>query len=197
MAQSLLSTTIHTQADLLALRRMLLARLERRVCSAGDVVAILLATHEATMNGLRFSRERPVFVSVHLYLDRAVVCVADGGSGFDCRPTPPALLLDDERSSGRDRHLMGSLMDRLDVVVGPFWLVVRMERHLRLAPRWLSQRPVLGGPCGQAQCRTTASQSRQSPLPLALVRSRPIPALDEADRVKDAMCRGDHGGPGL
>jgi anti-sigma regulatory factor (Ser/Thr protein kinase) len=133
MAYPLLSTTIHAQGDLLALRRMLRARLEQRGCSAGDAQAVILAAHEATMNGLRFSAERPVYVTVHLHLDRAVVCVADSGEGFDHRSQPHGQLPDAERSSGRGLHIIDCLMDRLDVVVQPLGCVVRMEKRIELA----------------------------------------------------------------
>jgi anti-sigma regulatory factor (Ser/Thr protein kinase) len=82
---------------------------------------------------LRFSGERPVYVTAHLCNDRVTVCVADHGEGFDCSRCQPSLLPDPQQAHGRGLHLMHELMDAVEVVPQPLGCVVRMTRHLALA----------------------------------------------------------------
>jgi len=59
---------------------------------------IILATHEAAKNGLRFSGERPVYVTAHLCDDRISVCVADCRAGLGRGRRQPALPAAFQRS---------------------------------------------------------------------------------------------------
>jgi len=132
MAAEPTSTTVHSLGDLVALRRFLWRELERRGCSQNDGEAVILAAHEAAKNGLRYSGERPVYITLHFALDRVVVCVADCGQGFDYSrwqgsPPPGA-----HRPSGRGLHLMQQLMDQVEVAGQPFGCVVRMRKRLAL-----------------------------------------------------------------
>ena len=134
MADTPISTTIHAQGDLLALRRFLWRSLERRGCPSGDIHAVVLAAHEAAKNGLRFSGERPVYVTVHFYPDQVAVCVADTGEGFEYEVWRRRDLPNVQETSGRGLHLMHGLMDRVDVSVQPLGCVVRMAKRLSLEP---------------------------------------------------------------
>jgi anti-sigma regulatory factor (Ser/Thr protein kinase) len=128
------STTVHAPDDLLALRRLLSAQLERRSCPQADSEAVILATHEAAMNGLRFSGERPVYITVHFHPDRLLVCVADSGQGFDLGRRRRNALPSVHRPSGRGLHLMEQLMDDVTVSVPPLGCLVRMGKRLQLKP---------------------------------------------------------------
>ena len=132
MAEPPVSTTVHAPDDLLALRHLLSAQLERWSCPQADSEAVILATHEAAMNGLRFSGERPVYITVHFHPDRLLVCVADSGQGFDLgrRNVLPGV----DRSSGRGLHLMEQLMDDVTVSLPPLGCLVRMGKRLQLEP---------------------------------------------------------------
>jgi anti-sigma regulatory factor (Ser/Thr protein kinase) len=132
MAEPPISTTVHAPDDLLALRQLLSAELERRRCSQADSEAVILATHEAAKNGLRFSGERPVYITLHFHPDRLLVCVADSGQGFDLgrRNALPSV----HRSSGRGLHLMEQLMDDVTVSLPPLGCLVRMGKRLQLEP---------------------------------------------------------------
>jgi anti-sigma regulatory factor (Ser/Thr protein kinase) len=133
MADTPISITVRTQSELLTLRHLLSRSLQQRGCSAGDVQAVVLAAHEAAKNGLRFSGDRPVDVTLRFEGDQIAVCVADSGPGFEhdhWRGTLP----DVRQTSGRGLHLMHGLMDCVDVVVEPAGCVVRMAKRLRLAP---------------------------------------------------------------
>lgn len=134
MAEPPISTTIHAPDDLLALRCLLSAQLERRGCSQTDSEAVILATHEAAVNGLRFSGERPVYITLHFHPDRLLVCVADSGQGFDLGRRRRNALPSVHRPSGRGLHLMEQLMDDVAVSVPPLGCLVRMGKHLRLEP---------------------------------------------------------------
>ena len=127
------STTVHCFGDLPAARLLLATELERRGCSAADLQDIILATHEAAKNGLRFSGERPVYVTLHLEDDRLTVCIADSGEGFDRRRCQPTICPDSQKSSGRGLYLMHELMDVVEVVQHPLGCVVRMSRRLELS----------------------------------------------------------------
>ena len=133
MVEGPISTTLHSLEDLPAARCLLATELERRGCPESDLQDIVLATHEAAKNGLRFSGERPVYVTLHLQEDRVTVCVADHGEGFDCSRCQPSLLPDPQQSHGRGLHLMHELMDTVEVARQPLGCVVRMSRRLALA----------------------------------------------------------------
>ena len=130
MADTPISTKICASGDLLALRHVLARSLERRGCSAGDIQAVVLAAHEAAKNGLRFSGERPVYVTVHFQPDQVAVCVADAGTGFDHDRWRGDVLPDVQQTNGRGLHLMHGLMDCVEVVVQPLGCIVRMTRRL-------------------------------------------------------------------
>ena len=134
MAEPPISTTVHAADDLFALRHLLSAQLERRSCPQADSEAVILATHEAAMNGLRFSGERPVYITLHFHPGRLLVCVADSGPGFDLGRRRRNALPGVHRPSGRGLHLMEQLMDDVTVSLPPLGCLVRMEKRLRLEP---------------------------------------------------------------
>jgi anti-sigma regulatory factor (Ser/Thr protein kinase) len=134
MAEPPISTTIHAPDDLLALRWLLSAQLEQRGCSQADSEAVVLATHEAAMNGLRFSGERPVYITVHFHPDRLLVCVADSGQGFDYGRWRRKALPGVHQLGGRGLQLMDQLMDDVTVSVPSLGCLVRMGKRLHLEP---------------------------------------------------------------
>jgi anti-sigma regulatory factor (Ser/Thr protein kinase) len=124
------STTLHRLGDLPAARRLLAAELERRGCSVADQLAILIATHEAAKNGLRFSVEQPVYITLHVWPDQVTVCVADSGHGFDLSGWQPGHWPEPHEASGRGLHLMHELMDAVEVIQPRLGCIVRMTRTL-------------------------------------------------------------------
>lgn len=130
MVETPISTTVHSLEDLPAARHLLARELERCGCPKSELCDIILATHEAAKNGLRFSGERPVYVTAHLCDDRITVCVADCGAGFEPGRCQPALCPDPQQSHGRGLHLMCELMDAVEVDRRPLGCVVRMSRRL-------------------------------------------------------------------
>ena len=109
-------------------------QLERWGCPEDDSEAVILATDEAAMNGLRFSGERPVYTTRGLPPDRLLVCVADSGPGFDLGRRRRNALPGVHRPSGRGLHLMEQLMDDVSVSVPPLGCLVRMGKRLQLEP---------------------------------------------------------------
>jgi len=98
MVETPISTIVHFFEDLPAARHLLATEPERCGCPKSDLCDIILATHEAAKNGLRFSGERPVYVTAHLCDDRISVCVADCRAGLGRGRRQPALPAAFQRS---------------------------------------------------------------------------------------------------
>jgi hypothetical protein len=74
---------VDDHGELATLRHRLKTELERRGASRRDTHDVMLAAHEATKNALSCSGVRPAYVTTHFMFGGVIVCVADGGRGFN------------------------------------------------------------------------------------------------------------------
>ncbi len=110
------------------LRRLLLACGQNRT----DTEAIVLATQEAANNALLSCEAGPCRVEVSVSLIEQFVCieVRDVGKGVRGVCLDPTRLASQEAEHGRGLHLMGELMESLELVPREHGTLVRMTKRL-------------------------------------------------------------------
>jgi anti-sigma regulatory factor (Ser/Thr protein kinase) len=132
MRNPIVSIAVHNYRDLPAMRHRLDVELRQRGASAREAHDVLLAVHEATKNALNFTAPRPVQVTVRFLSGWVILCIADGGSGFDVSNCSLDAFPDPEAISGRGLALMHHLVDHVEVLCWPDGAVVRMQKRLSL-----------------------------------------------------------------